>query len=51
VACEQAAFDLVRAGHGNVDIFRKATRIDGSHIIGYAEAIGLGRRDYDLVVL
>jgi uncharacterized Fe-S center protein len=51
VACEQAAFDLVRAGHGNVDIFKKATRIDGTHIIGYAESIGLGRRDYDLVVL
>jgi uncharacterized protein len=51
VACEQAAYDLVRAGHGNVDIFQKATRIDGTHIIGYAESIGLGRRGYDLVTL
>ncbi len=49
VACEQAAFDLVRAEHGNIDIFKKATRIDGTHIIDYAEAIGLGRRDYELI--
>jgi len=51
VACEQAAFDLVRAGHGGVDIFKKATRIDGTHILAYAESIGLGRRDYALVRL
>ena len=47
VACEQAAFDLVKAQHGNVDIFKKATRIDGGHILGYAESIGLGRRGYE----
>lgn len=51
LACEQAAFDLVKAQHGNVDIFRKATRIDGTHILGYAEAVGLGRRGYELVRL
>ena len=51
VACEQAAFDLVRAQHGNIDIFKKATRIDGTHILGYAESIGLGRRGYELVRL
>ena len=51
VACEQAAFDLVKSQHGNVDIFRKATRIDGTHILGYAESIGLGRRGYELVRL
>ncbi len=51
VACEQAAFDLVRAGHGNIDIFKKATGIDGSHILGYAESVGLGRRGYNLVTL
>jgi uncharacterized protein len=51
VACEQAAFDLVRAKHGDVDIFKKATRIDGTHLLGYAESIGLGRRDYELVRL
>lgn len=51
VACEQAAFDLVRAQHGGIDIFKRATRIDGSHILGYAESIGLGRRDYELVRL
>jgi len=51
VACEQAAFDLVRAQHGDVDIFKKATRIDGTHILGYAESIGLGRRGYELVRL
>jgi uncharacterized protein len=51
VACEQAAFDLVRERHGNADIFKKATRIDGTHILGYAESIGLGRRAYDLAAL
>mgnify|MGYP001252745039 FL=1 len=51
VACEQAAFDLVRAQHGNVDIFKRATRVDGTHILGYAESIGLGKRGYDLVRL
>jgi len=51
VACEQAAFDLVRERHGNIDIFKGATRIDGTHILAYAEAIGLGRRDYVLVRL
>jgi uncharacterized Fe-S center protein len=51
LACEQAAFDLVKAQHGNVDIFRKATRIDGTHILGYAETVGLGRRGYELVRL
>jgi hypothetical protein len=51
VACEQAAFDLVKERHGNVDIFKKATRIDGTHILGYAESIGLGKRDYELVRL
>lgn len=51
VACEQAAFDLVKTRHGNIDIFRKATRIDGTHILGYAESIGLGKRDYELVRL
>jgi uncharacterized Fe-S center protein len=51
VACEQAAFDLVRAQHGGIDIFKRATRIDGGHILGYAELIGLGRRDYELIRL
>jgi uncharacterized Fe-S center protein len=51
LACEQASFDLIRARHGQADIFKKATRIDGTHILGYAESIGLGRRDYELVRL
>ncbi len=51
VACEQAAFDLVREAHGGADIFRKAIRIDGTHILGYAEAIGLGARAYRLVAV
>ena len=51
VACEQAAFDLVRAQHGSVDIFKRATRVDGTHILGYAESIGLGTRNYGLVRL
>ncbi|NPV06204.1 MAG: DUF362 domain-containing protein [Syntrophaceae bacterium] len=51
VACEQAAFDLVKARHGDVDIFKNATRMDGTHILAYAESIGLGRRDYSLIRL
>ena len=51
VACDQASFDLVLKNHQNVDIFKKATRVDGTHITRYGTAIGLGEIDYTLVEL
>ena len=48
VACDQASYDLVLKNHGNVDIFRKATGVEGSHITAYGEKIGLGRKNYSL---
>ncbi len=48
VACEQAAYDLVLARHGS-DIFRKATGVNGLHIIDHAETIGLGKKEYTLI--
>lgn len=47
VACDQAAYDLVVQAHGE-DIFKKATRVTGTYQLEYAEAIGLGTRDYTL---
>jgi len=51
VACDQASFDLVLKKHQNVDIFKKATHVDGTHITRYGTAIGLGETDYRLVEL
>jgi len=49
VACDQASFDLVLKNHQNVDIFKKATHVDGTHITRYGTAIGLGEIHYTLV--
>jgi uncharacterized Fe-S center protein len=51
VACDQASFDLVLKKHRNVDIFKKATHVDGTHITRYGTAIGLGEVHYTLVEL
>ncbi len=51
VACDQASYDLVLKTNRNVDIFRKATGVDGSHITRYGAAIGLGDNRYALVEL
>jgi hypothetical protein len=51
VACDQASLDLVLKTHRNVDIFRKATGVDGSHITRYGATIGLGDNRYKLVEL
>jgi uncharacterized Fe-S center protein len=51
VACDQASYDLVLKTNRNVDIFRKATGVDGSHITRYGAAIGLGDNRYVLVEL
>lgn len=50
VAVDKAAHDLIVEHHGR-DIFREATGVDGTHIISYAEEMGLGTQEYDLVPL
>jgi hypothetical protein len=62
VAIEQAAYDLVTQaiglagslgeGHGaGVDKFTAVTGVDGTRAIAYAEELGLGTREYELVVV
>lgn len=48
VACDQASYDLIRKKHRK-DIFQKATKVDGTHILEYSQRIGLGIRCYHLV--
>jgi uncharacterized protein len=48
VACDQAAYDLVKEKHGR-DIFEKEIGIDGTHFLHYAEKIGIGSRKYSLI--
>ena len=49
VACDRAAFDLVYQNHGNKDIFKEVTNVDGTQILDYAEEIGLGTQSYGLI--
>jgi uncharacterized Fe-S center protein len=60
VAIDQAAYDLVTAAAGlpgsvaddmgaGVDKFHKITGVDGTVAMAYAEAMGLGTREYELV--
>ncbi len=62
VAIDQAAYDLVVAARGEEgslgegsaegdDTFAAVTGIDGTIAMQYAEEMGLGTRDYDLVVI
>ncbi|MCX8006867.1 MAG: DUF362 domain-containing protein [Coriobacteriia bacterium] len=62
VAIDQAAYDLVAAAPGlagtrgggteaGEDKFARITGIDGTHVMRYAEQIGLGTRDYELVTV
>ena len=62
VAIEQAAYDLVTqaaglAGSlgegmgGGKDKFTAITGVDGTRAIAYAEEMGLGTRDYELVTV
>lgn len=48
VACEQASYDLVLNAHNGRDIFKETHGIDGRHMMEYAEALGLGTRQYVL---
>jgi len=60
VAIEQAAYDLVTEAAGlagsrgeglaaGVDKFAAITGVDGTHAIQYAQEMGLGTREYELV--
>ncbi len=59
VAIDKAAFDLVQKEMGNVhsrlgkdqcdDKFKEIHGVDSSKIFDYAEKIGLGKKDYELV--
>ena len=62
VAIDQAAYDLVTAATGlpgsrgeglasGQDKFAAVTGVDGSAIIGYAQSMGLGTTDYELVTV
>ena len=51
VACDKAAYDLIIERHRGKDIFREATKADGTTLFPYSELIGLGREDYNLINL
>lgn len=62
VAIDQAAYDLVTAAPGlpgtrgaelaeGEDKFTRITGVDGTHAMRYAEMLGLGTREYELVTL
>lgn len=62
VAIEQAAYDLVTGATGlagsrgegmgaGEDKFTAITGVDGTHAIAYAERMGLGSREYELVTV
>ena len=62
VAIEQTAYDLVTAAAGltgsrgegmaaGEDKFTAITGVDGTHAIAYAEQMGLGTREYELVTV
>jgi uncharacterized protein len=48
VACDQAAYDLVRERNKGEDPFLKKHKIDGRYLLEYGEKIGLGRRLYTI---
>lgn len=62
VAIDQAAYDLVTAAPGlpgtrgaelgeGDDKFARITGVDGTHAMRYAETLGLGTREYELVTV
>lgn len=50
VAVDQAAIDLVKQKLGK-DPFKEHHKVDGEHILQYAEKLGLGTRKYELIRL
>ncbi len=49
VAIDAASFDLFKKANGGKDPFREHHKVDGEHITHYAEKIGLGTREYELI--
>lgn len=50
VALEQASYDLCKK-QNKKDIFKKMHKVDGTHLIKYAQKIGLGNSTYNLIKL
>jgi len=48
VAIDQASIDLVKGRNKGIDPFMKKHGVDGTHILKYAESIGLGARGYEI---
>ena len=53
VALDKACVDMVRASedHGKIYLIERIDSRNGMHTLDYAEQLGLGSRDYELVVL
>jgi uncharacterized Fe-S center protein len=49
VAIDSASIDLVAKHNNGIDPFKKLNGVDGKHILDYAEKIGLGTKDYELI--
>ncbi|MBI2092457.1 MAG: 4Fe-4S ferredoxin, partial [Deltaproteobacteria bacterium] len=48
VAIDRASLDLIRK-HAGHDILKEKTGMDGTHQIEYAEKLGLGTQEYQLL--
>ena len=53
VALDKACVDLVRASkdHGKIHLIERIDSRNGMHTLDYAEALGMGRQQYELVTL
>ena len=53
VALDKACVDMVRASedHGKIHLIERIDSRNGMHTLDYAEQLGMGRQDYELVVL
>lgn len=53
VALDKACVDMVRASedHGKIHLIERIYSRNGMHTLDYAEQLGMGSRDYELVVL
>ncbi len=53
VALDKACIDLVRSSddHGKIHLIERIDSRHGMHILEYAEQLGIGNREYELIVL
>jgi hypothetical protein len=49
VAIDKASIDLIIKANGGKDPFKVHNGVDGQYILDYAEELGLGSKDYELV--